>query len=130
MQKQQNRECDSAHNHTIMLGIYSVRSMADKIRCHSERTIQENTYPSSNSPRRFYEHCQVCKCDYKCGEHIDTTWIHIRPRIRRRANFNKEKTFSATGGTVVVAYARPSTTERQHDLKSGLPPKQLFMRTC
>ena len=29
--KHQHRECDSAHNHTIMLGIYSLRSMADQM---------------------------------------------------------------------------------------------------
>ena len=51
-----------------------------QIICHSQRAIQENTYSSSNSARRFYENCPVCKCGYKCGEHLDSTWIHIRLR--------------------------------------------------
>ena len=84
-------------------------------RCHSQCSIQENTYSSSNSARRFHEHCHVCKCGYKCGEHFDSTWIHIRPRSRSRAKFNNEKTFSATERTVVAVYARSSTTERQPD---------------
>ena len=69
-----------------------------------------HTHPSIRHDDR-----QVCKCDYKCGEHLDSTWIHIRPRIRRRAKFNNEKTFSATEKTMVAVYARPLTTERQLD---------------
>ena len=91
-----------------------------QIRCHSQCSIQEKTYSSSNLARRFHEHRQVCKCGYKCGEHHDSTWIHIRTRSRSRAKFNNEKTFSATERTVVAVYARSSTTERQPD----------YRRTC
>ena len=77
-----------------------------QIRFHSQRAIQENTDSSSNSAWRFYEHRQIRKCGYKCGKHFDSSWIHIRPRIRRRAKFNNEKTFSATERTVVAVYAK------------------------
>ena len=43
----------------------------------------------------------------------DSTWIHIRRGIRRRAKFENERTFSATERTVVAAYARSLTTERR-----------------
>ena len=43
------------------------------------------------------------------------TWIHLRPRIRRRAKCNNEKTIPANARTVVAVYARSSTTERQLD---------------
>ena len=59
-----------------------------EIGCHNQRAIQDKSYPSFSSARRFYEHRQVCKCGYKFGEHLDLTWIHIRPRTRSRANFN------------------------------------------
>ena len=45
----------------------------------------------SHPPIRHDEHRQVCKCGYKCGAHLDSTWIHIRPRSRSRAKFNNEK---------------------------------------
>ena len=107
--KQQHREWDSAHNHTIMLGRYYVRIW--QIRRYSQCSIRENTYSSSNLARRFYEHRQVCKC----GEHLDSTWIHIRPRSRSRSKFNNEKIFAATERTVVAIYARSLTIERQPD---------------
>ena len=77
--------------------------------------FKKKTYLSSNLARQFYEHRQVSKCGYKCGEQLDSTWIHIRPRSQSRAKFNNEKTFSATERTVVAVYVRSSTTERQPD---------------
>ena len=82
-----------------------------QIRC--QRSIQENTFSSSSSAWRFYEHCQVCKFGYQRAEHIESTWIHIRPGIRRRAKFKNKKTFVTTVRTVVALYARSSTTGRQ-----------------
>ena len=83
----QYREGDSAHNHTIMLGIYSVRSI-EQIRCHIQRAIQETAYSSFILGRRFYAHRQFCKFSYKWGGHLESTCIHIRPRSRSRAKFN------------------------------------------
>ena len=45
---------------------------------------------------------------------FNSTWIHIRPRIRR-AKFNNFRKFSLQERTVVAVYARSSTTERQPD---------------
>ena len=93
-----------------------------QIRCHSQRTIQENTYSSLNSPRWSYEHRQVFKCGYKCGEHLHSTWIHIRQRSRSRANFNNKKTFFSTERTGCSICKTVDYWEATWlFLKSGLP---------
>ena len=52
---------------------------------------------------------------YKCGEHVERTWIHIRFRIRRRAEINNEKIFSATERAVAAVPSRLPTTESKLD---------------
>ena len=37
-----------------------------QIRCLRQHSIQEKTYSSSSLARQLYEHCQNCKCRYKC----------------------------------------------------------------
>ena len=66
-----------------MLGIFSVRSQ--QIRCHSQRSIQEIIYSTSSLAQQFYEHLQFCKLGYELNKHFNSTWIHITPRIQKRA---------------------------------------------
>ena len=68
-------------------------------------------HSSSSVARRFCRHCQICKSDYKCGEHVKSTWIHIKCRIRRRAELN----MTATEITVAAEPPRSPTTERKLD---------------
>ena len=72
-------------------------------------------YSCSSSTQRFYEHRQICIRNYKCGKHFNSTWIHILPRIRRRAKFNNDKTFSATLHYMCLHYIQDGRLQKQID---------------